>query len=102
MNNIYPEQLEELLLQISNIREVVVTKISDDSCQYLPKYHISVFNIEYEQKELENNIKELISSTLSRSAIPEYMEYTDEPLPRTDHGKLNAALLEQMDLQNNM
>lgn len=100
VDNIYPEQIEELLLQISNIREVVVTKIPDDKFQYLPKYHISVHSMEFDQKELESNINELICSTLGQSAAPGYIEYTSEPLPRTDNGKLNAALLEQLDIQN--
>lgn len=100
VDNIYPEQIEELLLQISNIREVVVTKIPDDKFQYLPKYHISVYSMEFDQKELESNINELICSTLGQSAAPGYIEYTNEPLPRTDNGKLNAALLEQQDIQN--
>ena len=100
VDNIYPEQIEELLLEISNIREVVVTKIPDDKYQYLPKYHISVFSMEFDRKDLESNIYELISSTLGESAIPGYIEYTNEPLPRTDNGKLNAALLEQQDMKN--
>lgn len=100
VDNIYPEQIEELLLQFPNIREVVVTKIPDDKFQYLPKYHISVYSMEFNQKELGNNINELICSTLGQSAAPGYIEYTSEPLPRTDNGKLNAALLEQQDIQN--
>lgn len=101
VDNIYPEQIEEILLQIPNIREVIVTKIPDDKFQYLPKYHISVFSMEFDQKELESNINELICSTLGQSAAPGYIEYTNEPLPRTDNGKLNATLLKQQDIQSN-
>ena len=100
VDNIYPEQIEELLLQIPNIREVIVTKIPDDKYQYLPKYHISVFNKKFDQKEFENSVKQLVSSTLGQSAAPGYIEYTEEPLPRTDNGKLNATLLEQLDIED--
>lgn len=100
VDNIYPEQIEELLLQISNIREVVVTKIPDDKYQYLPKYHISVFSMQFNQREFENDIKQLVTSTLGESAAPGYIEYTNEPLPRTDNGKLDAVLLEQKDKES--
>ncbi|MCM1266667.1 MAG: acyl--CoA ligase [Bacteroidales bacterium] len=99
VDNIYPEQIEEILLQLPNIREVIVTKIPDNKYQYFPKYHISVFSMDFDQKQFENQIRELISSTLGQSAEPRYLEYTDVPLPRTDNGKLNATLLEAQDMQ---
>ena len=100
VDNIYPEQIEELLLQFPKIREAVVTKIPDEKYQYLPKYHISVVDMDFSKNELEDAISKLISSTLGQSATPGYIEYTTDPLPRTDNGKLNAPFLEQRDLEN--
>lgn len=97
VDNIYPEQIEELLLKIPNVREAVITKVPDDKVQYLPKYHISVYDMNFNQEELEKKINETIESTIGKSAKPGYIEYTDKPLPRTDNGKLDVTLLEEQD-----
>ena len=104
VDNIYPEQIEELLLQIPEIREVIVTPIPDEHEQYLPKYHISLNNYECDKAELESNIFAIIGKTLGESALPGYIEYYSEPLPRTENGKLNATILSENDskeLENN-
>lgn len=99
VDNIYPEQIESLLLELPEIREVVITKIPDEEKQYLPKYHISLNSEVCDTKSLELKIEKLISNTLGESALPGYIEYSYKPLPRTDNGKLNATLLETMDLE---
>jgi long-chain acyl-CoA synthetase len=97
VDNIYPEQVESLLMQLPDIEEVVVTGIRDDVYQYLPKYHIKLRNNDCDINSLEKSINELIMNTLGESALPGYIEYTTEALPRTDNGKLNATLLQEMD-----
>lgn len=42
----------------------------------------------------------MVAKTVKFIDMPGYIEYTDKPLPRTDNGKLNAALLEEQDIQN--
>lgn len=99
VDNIYPEQIESLLLQIPEINEVAVTKVPDNKYQYLPSYHISIKNSEINTDILKNKIDTLIENTLGASALPGYIEYTIEPLPRTDNGKINAPILETKDLE---
>lgn len=96
VTNIYPEEIEELLLKFDEIREVVITSIPDEKYQYLPVYHISL-NRECDTDILRKQIEELIYQTIGEDALPGFITYTMDPLPRTDNGKLNAPLLEKKD-----
>lgn len=100
VDNIYPEQIETIIAGLSEIKQIVVTKIPDEIVQNLPKYHIVLNDEDCDIKELENKIYNLINSTLGESAAPGYIEYHEGSLPRTDNGKLNATLLESEDLKN--
>jgi len=100
VDNIYPEEIESLLLKLPEIREVIVTRIPDDEKQYLPKYHISVFEYKFDTKELEDRINTLIISTIGESALPAFIEYTDKPLKRTDNTKLDVVHYQKLDLEN--
>lgn len=100
VDNIYPEEIEALLLKLPEIREVIVTRIPDESKQFLPKYHISVFEYNFDTKELEDRINTLITSTLGESALPGYIEYTDQPLKRTDNTKLDVVYYQKLDYDN--
>jgi len=100
VDNIYPEQVEQLITQIPEIKEAVVTEVPDEKYQFLPVYHIRLQNENVDTNVLKNKIDVLIESTLGASALPGYIEYTLEPLPRTDNGKLNAPLLKEQSLKN--
>lgn len=97
VDNIYPEQIEQILLQIPEIREVIVTSIPDDKEQFLPSYHVSLNNFNCDRKVLEDKIFTLIEKTLGTSALPGYIEYYEETLPRTDNGKLDPKAMEAKD-----
>ncbi len=97
VDNIYPEQIEQLLLQISEIREVIVTSIADNNEQFLPSYHISLNDFSCDRKILEDKIFALIEKTLGASALPGYIEYYENALPRTDNGKLDPKAMEAKD-----
>ena len=96
VSNIYPEEIEELLLKFDEIREAVIVSVPDEKYQYLPVYHISL-NYECDTEALKGKIDELIYRTVGEDALPGFIEYTLSPLPRTDNGKLNAPILEQAD-----
>ncbi len=104
VDNIYPEQIEQLLLQIPEIREVLVTSIPDDKEQFLPSYHVSLNDFDCNKTVLENKIFTLIQNTLGTSALPGYIEYYENALPRTDNGKLDPKAMEEKDkerIENN-
>ncbi len=97
VSNIYPEEIESILLEIPEIREVAVTKIPDDRYQYLPKYNISIYSDAIDFNDLEQRINEIIAPRLGINALPGYIEYSTSPLPRTGNGKINFTLLQTLD-----
>jgi len=98
-DNIYPEQIENMLCDIKEIREAIVTKIPDDKLQFLPKYHISLYDENCDIKQLELKIEKMIASSLGKSALPGYYEFHNEPLPRTPNGKIDHKPLQEKDLK---
>lgn len=97
-DNIYPEQIENLLCDLPEIREAVVTKIPDDKLQFLPKYHLSIYDENCDITQLERKIEKMIITTLGESALPRFFEYHLEPLPRTPNGKIDPKVLQEKDL----
>ena len=103
-DNIYPEELESLLLSIPEIREVVVTPISDEMVQYIPRYHISLYDTNIDYKELEEKINTLVMSKLNESWLPGSIAYYDKPLERMQNSKVNISYYKELDqkaLENN-
>ena len=103
-DNIYPEELESLLLTIPEIREVVVTPISDEMVQYIPRYHISLYDTNIDYKELEEKINALVMSKLNENWLPGSIAYYDKPLERMQNSKVNISYYKELDqkvLENN-
>ena len=97
IENIYPQRIENLLSQIPEIRESIVTKVMDNELQYVPKYHISLYSEECDVEKLKLKIEKLISSTLGNSNMPRYIEFYYEPLIRTLNGKLDPKPYQEND-----
>ncbi|MBO5476173.1 MAG: acyl--CoA ligase [Clostridia bacterium] len=103
-DNIYPEELENLLLTIPEIREVVVTPISDEMVQYIPRYHISLYDTNIDYKDLEERINALVMSKLNENWLPGSIAYYDKPLERMQNSKVNISYYKELDqkaLENN-
>lgn len=103
-DNIYPEELENLLLTIPEIREVVVTPISDEMVQYIPRYHISLYDTDIDYKDLEEKINALVMSKLNENWLPGSIAYYDKPLERMQNSKVNISYYKELDqkaLENN-
>lgn len=99
-DNIYPEEIENMLCDLPEIREVIVTKIPDDELQFLPKYHISLYDVNCDIQQLEKKIQKLIYTTLGESSMPRFFEYYETPLPRTPNGKIDPKPLQEKDLES--
>ena len=56
LKTVYPQQIENLLSTIPEIKESIVTKIPNDDLQFVCKYHISLATDEVDIKELEAKI----------------------------------------------
>lgn len=98
VENVYPQQIENMLSEIPEIRESIVTKIPDNDLQFVPKYHISLRE-KCDIKQLENKIDAMIGTTLGDSNLARFYEFYDEPLPRTANGKLDPKPLQQKDFE---
>ena len=98
-DNIYPEQLEELLQQLPEVREVVVTPISDDILQFIPSYHISLYSDNIDYEAFEKRLRKLITTSVGESALPKKIEYTTEPLVRMMNSKIDVEYYKKRDLE---
>lgn len=87
VTNVYPEQIEQILESIPEIREAVVVPIPDDEEQFVSKYYISVYDISATTEEFETMIFEKICSMLNVSCLPKFIHYTEEPLKRNNSSK---------------
>lgn len=97
IENIYPQQIENILSNFPEIRETIVTKIRDNELQYVPKYHISLRDIDCDIDKLKQNIENKILSTLGESNVARYYEFYYEPLQRTASGKLDPKPYQEKD-----
>lgn len=97
IENIYPQQIENLLSEFAEIRETIVTKVKDEQLQYVPKYHISLNGGTFDLEKLQTKINKAIERTLGKSATARFFEFYEEPLPRTANGKLDPKPLQQKD-----
>ena len=96
-DNIYPEQIEELLTTLPEIREAVVTPISDDILQFIPSYHISLYSDDIDYEKFECKLRELIISQIGKSALPHKISYTSEPLVRMTNSKIDLEYYKSLD-----
>lgn len=101
VENIYPQRIENLLSNVPEIAETIVTKIPDNDLQYVPKYHISLKS-ECDIEQLKKKIEKLITSTLGQNYLPHFYDFTYEKLPRTANGKLDSTKLQKADNEENM
>lgn len=98
-DNIYPEQIEELLQTLPEIREAIVTPISDDILQFIPSYHISLYSNEIDFESFEKRVRKLIAINIGESALPRKIEYTTEPLIRMMNSKIDVEYYKKMDAE---
>ena len=104
VDNIYPEELEDALSSIPEIREAVVTPISDEMLQYVPRFHISLYSDDIDFKLLEQKINNLILSRFNSQWLPGSITYTTEPLERMSNSKVNISYYlekDRRDLEEN-
>lgn len=96
VENVYPQQIENMLSELPEIKEAVITKVADNELQFVPKYHISLRE-ECDTEKLIQKMDELIEPTLGNSCVARYHEFYTEPLPRTANGKLDPKPLQAKD-----
>ena len=97
--NIYPEQIEELIATLPEIKEVLVTEVPDPNYQYLPVYHIQLSSKDINLEELKNKMDTLMLNTLGYFSLPGYIIYSYDPLLKSDRGKFDQVELRKKAIQ---
>ena len=100
VDNIYPEQIEEILMSLPEVREAVITPISHDILQYIPSYHISLYSDNIDFDEFNSRLEKLIVLKVGKSALPGKIEFTTEPLVRMTNSKIDVEHYKKKDLEN--
>ena len=99
-DNIYPEQIEELLATLPEVREALVIPRSDDILQYIPIYYISLDSDCIDYSNFENRLNNMITENVGQSAIPAQIYYTTEPLIRMANAKIDVEHYKKQDIES--
>lgn len=97
IENIYPEQLENALLSLPEIREVVVTPIPDEMVQFIPRYHISLYDEKIDIEKFEKKLINFVSGKFGVNWLPGTIKYYFEPLKRMGNSKVDISYYKQQD-----
>lgn len=97
IENIYPEQIEDLLTTLPEINEVVVTCVPNDLVQYLPIYHISLNNSDIDLTTLEKKINSLVEKKLGVNWLPCKIDFSFTFLKRMTNSKLDVTYYQSID-----
>ena len=97
VENIYPEQLENLLLMLPEVRESVITPIPDELVQFIPRYHISLNDENIDYQKFEEKMKLLVSTTFSENWLPGSIVYYNQPLKRMSNSKIDIQHYKDLD-----
>ena len=100
-DNIYPEQIEELLQSLPEVRESVIIPVSDDILQYIPIYHISLYSDNIDYEVFENKLRNLIIANIGQSALPKKICYTTDSLIRMTNSKIDIEYYKKNDTEEN-
>ena len=99
-DNIYPEQIEELLMSLPEVRESVITPIPDDILQFIPSYHISLYYSNIDYQSFEDKLQKLIVENIGENALPGKIDYTTEPLVRMTNSKIDLEYYKRQDIES--
>lgn len=85
-------------MTIPGIRDIVVTKISDEILQYIPKYHVSVMQEDAMDFEiLHSIIRDSVRNNFGVNWMPGFVEFYTEPLKRMSNLKLDVNYYQTKD-----
>jgi len=90
--NVYPAEVERILLEHPAILEAIVVNVTDEKWGESGKAFIATKN---SNSITELEIIEFCKTRLAKFKIPKYFEFLDE-LPRNDTGKLDRKLLKNL------
>ncbi len=91
--NVYPAEVEKVLLQHPDVREAAVIGISDAKWGEVGKAYLVA---DTERQLTPENLKAYCQKQLAKYKIPKYFEEVED-IPKTDSGKIDRKRLVQLD-----
>ena len=83
--NIYPREIENILINHPKISEVAVIGVSDDKWGEAIK---AVVYLKPEEKAAQEEMKAFCEGRMARIKIPKTFDFVEDPLPRSSTGKI--------------
>ncbi|MCI5080886.1 MAG: long-chain fatty acid--CoA ligase [Saprospiraceae bacterium] len=90
--NVYPAEVERVLMQHEPIKEAVVIGVADAKWGEVGKAFVVLKNNEIEDEEA---LRAFCKERLAKYKVPKYFEFIAE-IPKNDTGKLNRKALKQL------
>ena len=77
----------------------MVTAIPDEIRQFIPSYHISLYDKNLDIESFEKKLKSFVKNNLSENWLPGYIEYYYEPLKKMSNSKVDISYYQSKDLE---
>ena len=90
--NVFPEELEKLLLDHPKIVDVVVIGVPDEKWGEVPK---AIIVLKEGEKITKEEIIEWLKDKVAKYKIPKYIEVVDK-IPRTETGKISRKMISKL------
>jgi acyl-CoA synthetase (AMP-forming)/AMP-acid ligase II len=95
--NIYPAELEKILLQHEEIEEATVVRVPDEKWGEVPRAVVSTFNPD---KVDVDELMGMLEENLANYKLPQYFEIIEpEEFPRSATGKVVREEVEEWDIE---
>jgi long-chain acyl-CoA synthetase len=89
--NVYPNEVEDVLISMPGVREVAVVGVPDDNSGEVPK----AFIVKDDQKLTAEQVHAFCYTKLTPYKVPKFIQFCDE-LPKTNVGKVLRRALRQV------
>lgn len=77
----------------------MITAIPDEIRQFIPSYHISLYDRNLDIGSFEKKLKSFVKNNLSENWLPGYIEYCYEPLKKMSNSKVDIPYYQSKDLE---
>ncbi len=94
-NNVYPSEIERILLSHPAVSECCAVGVKDSVKMNVVAVYVVLEKSEVSDVEMKVQLSEYLGKFISKAAKPEYIHFT-ESLPKTPLGKIDFAELQRM------
>lgn len=90
--NVYPAEIENVILKDERVEEVAVIGVADEKWGEIGK---AIIKLKSGQRMTEQEVIELCNKNLAKFKVPKKAKFIEEPLPRTLSGKIKKFELRE-------